>query len=314
MAVLPPVPGTEGRLVWGTGTDTLTLNDKTAGLPRYYVSTMGGWRSTGDVELPAEANTGRMGERPRLGFRRGKTITLEGVTQAQNLAALRSAEDDLIDAFWDTTQEQRLEIQTKATPGGVWVPRYFLMARPVSVDGPEMQPVSPFRETSGYERSFVVTLRLSDPTFYFVTQTVATGPLLSASGSGVLVPFTPPITLPAGASGGSLSVTNDGKTDANPIIRLDGPIKDPDIYNDTIGRHLSLLGVEIGSGSWIDIDFKERKVLLESVSDFRNYRAGDWWDRNVPGLVPGLNTIRVLGSQMSSPQTRITVSFFPGRH
>lgn len=319
---IPNRPGKEGRFIFrGVVFNDLTTLLSPANPYRYRIRTIGGWKSTADVELPAEANTGRHGERPRFAVRRGKTVTFEGTTEAISLAYLRQAEDALSLAMWDTTNESPL--YSEAYPWGAINPDgspadndyWTVNAKPVALDGPEQQTVSPMAvETSGFERTFVATFRLSDPRFkYSVVSTQSTAGVQNVVG-GVTPPFTPPVTLPSLSGGsGSAAIVNEGSAPADPLLRIVGPVSSPYAYNDTLQRYLSFEGLSLASGQWLDVDFNTRKVLLESQADYRKYQRGDWWDRGVDGLPPGPNQIRLAGASIGQG-AHIDVIFQPPRY
>lgn len=319
---IPYKPGKEARLIFrGVVLNDLVTPLSAANPYRYRVRTFGGWKSTADAELPAEPNTGRHGEKSRPGFRRGKTITLEGTTEAITLAYLRQAEDLLTAAMWDTFYGDLLYAEAypwgAVTADGVPVDNDYwsVMAKPVALDGPEQQTASPTSsETSGFERTFVATFRLSDPRFkYSVTSTQSTAGLQNVTG-GIVPPITPPIFLPS-LAGGSASgaIQNDGSAPADPLLRVVGPVTDPYAYNDTLQRFLSFEGLSLASGQWLDVDFDTRSVLLESQADYRKYQRGDWWDRGIDGLAPGPNQIRLAGSTIGQG-AHIDVIFQPSRY
>lgn len=156
--------GLEGRHQWDGG---VILNRRVddAGdllLPRYKLARIGGLSSLGDSEDVRELPVGREGEVPRRSLRRGKTVTYEGVTQARSLDDLRQAEADLRSAFYD----QRAEKLMVVTPH----PDYasgsrFYRARALAAEINDEQG-APVNVSLGYERSFIVSVRLSDPRYY----------------------------------------------------------------------------------------------------------------------------------------------------
>jgi hypothetical protein len=571
--MIPPLPGKEARFVWHGPNGDLVLNDLSSGYPRYFIHTIGGWRSTADVDLASEQSTGGEGERSRVSFRRGKTITFEGRTEAQTIEDLRTAEDLLLAGFWDTTLERDCSVEVLATqsetvpsttirhnllknpnwgysvdntvngwqtnaifwnpgfpnalpltrsvagdtdfdgrgwessidpaspvytgsggtgkqwgvleptdpttdpdsavvpvsagqafalrirlkviskviaqvgtgigpfnlwveyvnltgpsgwggtlvssspssafttpagtlldfasiiqvpldlpagygmrvsiripipgdiniggrfrvgkvmisevestvsslvdyfdgdstqvpPDGVfvewsglpyksvsnlraaqevpsdvkaWTPVYTFKARPLSVDGPENQPYGQNRHTYGWERTFIATLRMHSPKFYHVDEVYVTSGDIAGSNFGLTPPFVVPADLPESLPFGLVQFENEGLASADPLLRLYGPITDPEIINDSIPASFALTGLTIPVGQWIDIDFHNRSVLLNSNADQRRFLKGNWWDRGVPGLVPGTNIIRVGGQGIVSP-AHLDIFFHPTRY
>ena len=309
---LPNLPGLEARFVWKGPIGDFVINDQIANPPRAFLRTIGGWRSTADAELPAEKNMAQEGERPRFGLRAGKTLTFEGKIEAKSAAQCRSFADDMLAGFWETTQEYVMEIQVRTA--GAWVTIFTFNARAISVDSPEAQTVGPNRGTYGWERGYVITLRMGIPKFYSTQEVnVQTGAVVVGS-TGIIPPFTPPILLPASATGASVDVLNEGGAPADPLLRIWGPVSDPVVTNDDLPASLSFPGVQLANGQWLDVDFVTRQVLLEGQSDFRRFLRGGWWDRGVPGLPPkATSTIRLSGTTISDP-AKVQVIFKPPRY
>jgi hypothetical protein len=105
-----------------------------------------------------------------------------------------------------------------------------------------------------------------------------------------------------GSGGGSTFITNGGNAPASPTFRVNGPITNPVIRNETTGQEIRLI-YDIASGDYIDIDVIERTIVFNSNTnrysalDFAN---SEWWE-----LVPGSNDVRITGSAFGSPASLV---------
>jgi hypothetical protein len=303
----PVILGLEARHTWN---GIITLNNLDS-YPRFSVQTIQGLRSKADAEDNRDPSTARRGEIPRKSRRRGKTITYEGMTEARNDLDLRQAESILSAAFEDIDNEGEMVITSHPLfPDPP--PPVLYRARAISCEVVEAV-ASPKKYTLGHERSFVLTLRLSDPRFYIAQQAgpFETGAL--TSDIGISLPVTAPFTIPApGGLAGIITITNDGDADTDPIIDIYGPIINPIVENQTVGASLIFSGLEIEDGDFMRVDFKARKIMLNAINDYRSKLdrvASDWWDNDVPGFQSGDNVIKFSGENASG-NSRAVVTYY----
>lgn len=301
------VPGVEGRHAWNS---ELTLNDR-AVWPRYKLKRITGLHSLPDAEDNREPATGRLGEVVRRALRRGKTLTYEGTVEGRTLAQLRQGEDALLGAFAELDEGQMI-VSPHPAYGG---PSFFYRARALACDIPDEQQAPPKRSTLGFERPFALSLRLADPRFYETQQQgpIPTGPIVQ--GAGLSLPWILPVIIPGSAASGTVVVTNTGTAPTDPIIDLYGPVTNPRVMNDTLGRELRFKGLTLAEGSFIRVDFKQRTIKLEGTSDFRSKfdrQLSTWWDEGVPGLRRGDNAVRYRGDSISDP-ARAEITFHHAR-
>lgn len=133
-------------------------------LPRYKAESITGLQSLGDSEDVRDLAVGREGEIPRRSFRRGKTITYEGLTQAETLAELRQAEADLRAAFDDQRDEKIMWVDPHPGYDDSGAARFF-RARSLALEDPDEQG-PPRGIVNGYERPFALSVRCSDRRYY----------------------------------------------------------------------------------------------------------------------------------------------------
>lgn len=167
--------GIEGVHVWFNPPDAekgLALNhlkDDDSGeplFPRYEVEAIGGLMGLGDPEDNADPKVGEDGENGRLSRRRGKTVSYTGLVIARSLRDMRVAEAQLRAAFADQSIEGRMLVMPH--PDNVEFeddpPKHYF-ARSIALEcGDEQGP--PVSRSFGYERVFVLGLRMHDPRYF----------------------------------------------------------------------------------------------------------------------------------------------------
>lgn len=155
----------------------------------------------------------------------------------------------------------------------------------------------PTRFEGGWQKTFQLSLVSADPRIYSYdvhsAQMIASAPATSA---GFSFPLRFPLVFVPTAPNGQLVVTNSGTTVTYPILRVQGPVFNPQITNFTTGQSLSLT-YSLQTGEYLSVDTLNRTILLNGESsrysalDFLN---SEWW-----GLVPGANDIRFNLGQFS---------------
>lgn len=134
---------------------------------------------------------------------------------------------------------------------------------------------------------FLVTMTAGDPFLYTPSEVIS--PWIGiATGGGFISPFISPFTLGT-ASGGVITVTNNGNVEANPVIEIMGPMTWPYLYNQTTGDFMRIT-TTINAGDTAKIDMKKRTITLNDSSSLMAFKTtdSDFWK-----LAMGLNTITV---------------------
>ena len=95
-----------------------------------------------------------------------------------------------------------------------------------------------------------------DPTFYADTDSTTELPLGWLTGGGFAAPVVAPIYVQDGTVAADRPgwVTNNGTTDAWPIIRITGPCSNVTITHVASGRSLALPTLNLTAGRWIELD------------------------------------------------------------
>jgi len=113
-----------------------------------------------------------------------------------------------------------------------------------------------------------------------------------ASTAGRTYPLTFPRIYPAAAPLGSATIFNAGNIDSYPLLRMYGPFSEPVLDILTTGKSLSLVGITVASGDFLEIDTRKRTILLNGDPTATRYDklafpASRWWS-----LPPGPTEVR----------------------
>lgn len=144
-----------------------------------------------------------------------------------------------------------------------------------------------------------------DPIVYSGTETVVDEIGLPTYSGGLTVPFTVPFTINGTLSAGFADITNSGKADTGMLIRIDGPVSEPFVWlehDDGTVQRLDF-DIELAAGQWLDVDTKNRTVLLEGAASRRGQTSGDW-----PILPPGAHRLR-WNAAVYNEQAKLTVRY-----
>lgn len=126
----------------------------------------------------------------------------------------------------------------------------------------------------------------------------------AASETGIAHPITNPISTTLNATGQQF-VVNQGDAPTWPRFKVDGPITNPQILNNSTGELLAL-AYTVNVGEYLDIYPERGRVLLNGTSD--RYSAVDFANSTWFQIQPGSNDVRLLASSFSSPAA-LTVYF-----
>lgn len=140
--------------------------------------------------------------------------------------------------------------------------------------------------------AFTIGLIAPDPRKYSATlnqQTVNQG----AAPAGLALPWTFPITFPAGAPPMSVSVTNAGSFETRPTVVIQGPIAAPRILNQVTGQIVAYSSLTLGATDQLVVDFLNRTALLNGAARPADANSS-WWI-----LPPGTTGVQLLGTATS---------------
>lgn len=250
----------------------MTTDLSTILLPRVKFDRMPGFRSLPEADDNREQRTARIGSTVLPSLVRDKTFTVDGKLQAANMTDLRGLERQMLAAFG----ERNVEGTWSAIPLAAWDPvngatDYWQASMRVMAYEPQTDfPAGLNALPSAYQLPFVLTMRMSDPRWFWTDAATAT-------------------------HASSATATNLGSAPADPTITVAGASGTVTITNTTVdNRQLVFLGLPSGS---LVIDFDARTALI-GASDALPYLdtyESDWWDIGIPGLRSGANTITQSG-------------------
>jgi hypothetical protein len=222
--------------------------------------------------------------------------------------------DALLEAFQDTAADGEMTVSPFTASFGN---SYFYRARPLALISDDEWIAGPSHTRSGgWERAFIVSLRMHDPHFYSTTAVSAT------SVGGGFTPSGMPWAWTNNSTGYSTSsvhvdVTNTGKADAEPVIDLYGPMTGPRVINELAKSGLRFYPhLVIPSGAFLRLDFRRRTIRYNDLYDYDAWRVqenSDWWDDGVPGLVRGATQRIRYGAKIVYGGPKVVVNFNPRR-
>jgi hypothetical protein len=167
------------------------------------------------------------------------------------------------------------------------------------------QMAMPSSERLGWNQTLVIDLKANDPTWY-----KSVGSLLSfslgAGGDSMEVPTVIPMTVGGSTINATTQVVNNGTFYTYPTIRINGPIENFVITNNTSGKKLDFTGVSIGDGDYYEINLSYGyKTIVNAagtnkIADLTGDSDLSTWNLlPIPDAVDGINSIKVVGISAS---------------
>lgn len=196
-----------------------------------------------DIRDLRENNPGQHGETPGPAFYGGRTIVLQGKIQTKTLWKMRDMSLALRGAFADISQEKPLIFHGETVESDLLC--YCKKSQKLSI--PEAQTTQ-----NGFERTFNITLRASNPRF---VSSVWDYQVWEYTGA-------------AAFDGIAFNTVNKGNFETQPTIELTGPMTSPQLYNE-LNENVILFNTVIPAGETWVIDMKVPRV----------YRKSDFADR-----------------------------------
>lgn len=151
----------------------------------------------------------------------------------------------------------------------------------------------------------VLSLIAADPRVY--SQELVTTEVSAPEATGG---FTSPATSPITETQSSdlAPVMNEGDADTEPIVKIYGPISSPRIVNATTGLQVSMPGLQIASGDYVQIDMSSpvsvllNGSILASRYSYVDTSVSDFWP-----LVAGDNNVALYGTEYDAGVTRAEI-------
>lgn len=260
----------------GTGT-VITFGVADENRVAWRVTNLDGWDSP-DLPEDAQDRPGSDGLWDATNYYGGRQITVEGLVEAPDTAALQAAKKLLMAAV---PARGRMVTFTVNEPD----PTQVTCRR----SGRLM-----FDYLTDMLGQFSMTLLAPDPRRYSINDLTATGSL-GAPGSGAALPLVLPAVFPEREGAGEFfDVENDGDYDTPVLVRIVGPGRNLGIANLTTGQTLTYL-FDLADGDELLIDTDAGAATLNG-SAYRAPAAGS----TVTGqflLPPGVSSMQFLGSR-----------------
>lgn len=161
---------------------------------------------------------------------------------------------------------------------------------------------------SGSTANFTASWTCADPVGYGqATNEIDIRPATAGS-SGRTYPRTYPLTYPITFGGGGTAyITTQGNYQAWPVLRIDGPVKNPTVtWLDPVtrtptGTQVVLAGLKVASGDYLEIDTKAKTVLLNGDPGSSRYSFLDFEATTWGPLTAGTNLLRFTSPSAPPP-------------
>lgn len=246
--------------------------------PHYWITDQSGLGNpptrTVDYDMPGE-NFGLFVS--SLYARRPFTLTATVIgDDAADLATRR----DIFAAAMDTTQG---EVPVTFTLANGLIKQIFANCK-----------VSDPQTTTGVVNAVDFQMQFSASFPFFTNPTVNQYTTGLPVGGGGTVPLPTVPTGLLGNSGGSVSVVNNGNAMFWPLLKIFGPVTDPQILNKTLNLALEL-DITISSGQYLLLDTKRKTIVDNFGTNQYSSKSGDWWV-----IMPGANPIEFSAASYSS--------------
>jgi hypothetical protein len=256
-------------------------------------------RADPDYIGPLDAENGIAGLLDRAGVRESVTdlVEADGASHGSFWLSRRSGTmqgllyPNVLDSDVVAVAESKLKRATRALRGdGLlrWTPPNDSSPRQLRFrvqDGPHI--------TGRRPKQWQMTLVSTDPYALGSTEQSTIIVLGAAAPEvGIPDPITDPITSPLGTVGQS-GVFNAGDAPTWPRFKIDGPITNPTVLNNTTGQSV-VLNYTLAGGEYLMVYPERARILAQGTADrysALNFTQSTWWQ-----LQPGTNDVRLLAS------------------
>lgn len=280
-------------LTWRLGDTGVILNTDSSSFPFVDIDTVKGFDSA-PFRTTERDHEGDDGGFMDAEFEKGRDLVLGGTVYADpnNMESFL----DSLKANWAPSAVQ-IPLYYKA-PG---VAERFLYVKPLGV----RYDWSPLRRTGQADIQFGAFAE--DPRIY--TSSVLSSQL--SLGATVLTGFGFPLGFPFGFGGVSSTTDQvqlivDGNRPTPPLFVISGPVDNPRILNDTVGKEMIFNNISLGASDTLTVDPKNKTVKLNGTANRRNTLVAPTWFY----LQTGINVLRFRASS-SDPTAKLTVTYRP---
>lgn len=248
-----------------------TLNDT----PRiYHLISIDGFDSPGLREV-RENRPGMHGQIDYANLLGERLLILNGKILAGSVSERNNRRQPFIDAFKTDGEYDWLKFQVSGD-----------IAKQIYCKVIDLKIDDSF-EYDFFTRDFTINLLAVDPLIYSQSQENKKVYIPSTEG-GFIFPITFPFAFGTVQTGGKIVCSNDGNFPTLPVVKLFGPLTNPKIRNNDDEQKEILINMEVSAGDWLEINFLEKTIMLNSTASRYNYLSSDskWWV-----IKPGNNEI-----------------------
>jgi hypothetical protein len=275
---------------WSAGAPACIDNDGT----EWSLAPLEGWHDSPPPRLSLEPRPSEHGAFDGDAYNDPRVITVSGKAKALTLPLAKKARDIASSVLGDPS----LGLSTfKVYTEG-------LDSYQAAVRRSGQTKTAPIGGSAGFAFSMLFTA--PDPRRYSTTLLQpSTGLALPGTG-GLVFPLTFPLTFGSGASGGELSIVNDGTTAVWPYWVITGPITGASITNVGTGETLTFsTAFSIPSGGvTLTIDTDSKAVTMQGVNYRSALTTAQWFQ-----LQPGTTTVRFSGTAVPDPAALLTCQY-----
>ena len=220
-----------------------------------------------------------------------RTITLEGVAVAVDIASVHRSRDVLASVCGDPSLTATLLVTEPGQPQ-----RQCVVRRSAET---KTEPVGPFH----FAWSMILTA--PDPRRYAAVASSAAVGLPGVGSGGLVFPLVFPLTFGTGALGGSLSVTNSGTLQTWPTFTILGPVSSPIIRNTGTGESLLFdPAFSVAAGQTLVINTANRTVTYSGANARQSLFTANWFP-----LYPGPTSLQFTSLGSYDAAAQLTVSW-----
>lgn len=189
-----------------------------------------------------------------------RLITLKGTILAENSIQRDLARQDLLDAFIKDGIYRWLKWHVTVEPPKQILCKVF------------SKKIEEEYERDPYFRDFTINLIAVDPRIYSQEEVTVTIYIPTSEG-GRTYPKSYPKTYGGARVGGSSNCANSGNYGTFPLVKMYGPLVNPQIKNITDDNKFIKVDMVVNTGDYLEIDFDKHTIMLNGTASRYNYLA-----------------------------------------
>ena len=131
----------------------------------------------------------------------------------------------------------------------------------------------------------------------------------TGDGAGRTYDLTYPRTYPPSAALGTATIVNSGNADAYPLLRIYGPLTEPEITSYTQDKSLVFAGITLVADEFLEIDTRAKTIYLNGDPSANRYSFLVFPESRWFTLSPGTNQIRFHPATFAEAVSRVEFTF-----